>query len=99
VRGGCLEVPGGRIPWTGPVATGEVEVLFRPESVALVEPGAGPLKGRVLTSFFLGDRTRVVVEGVGAAPLVLETSARLELHVGQDVHLTVDPEAMLILDR
>jgi putative spermidine/putrescine transport system ATP-binding protein len=97
-RDGALEVAGGRVPWRRP-DTGAVEVLFRPESVTLEEPGLGPLKGRVLTSFFLGDRTRVVVEGVGTTPLVLETAARREFHAGEDVSLSVDPDALVILER
>jgi putative spermidine/putrescine transport system ATP-binding protein len=98
VRDGALEVAGGRIPWRRP-GSGEVEVLFRPESAAVVEPGAGSLKGRVLTAFFLGDRTRVVVDGVGPTPLILETAARREFHPGEDVHLGIDPDALLTLDH
>ncbi len=98
VRDGHLEVPGGRIPWSRPGA-GEIEVLFRPEGAAVVEPGAGTLKARIMSSFYLGDRTRLVVEGVGAAPVVLETPARREFQAGQDVDLAIDPDALLVLDR
>jgi putative spermidine/putrescine transport system ATP-binding protein len=97
VRDGHLEIPGGRIPWLRPGA-GEVEVLFRPEGAAVVEPGAGTLKARIMSSFYLGDRTRLVVEGVGDAPVVLETPARREFHAGQDVDLAIDPDALLVLD-
>lgn len=78
---------------------GEVEVLFRPESVTLVESGKGPLTARVLSSFFLGDRTRVMVDGVGSLPLILETAASREFHAGEDVHFSVDPDALLTLNR
>jgi putative spermidine/putrescine transport system ATP-binding protein len=98
VRDGSLEVLGGRIPWRG-WGAGEIEALFRPESATVVDAGAGPLKGRVLTSFFLGDRTRLVVEGVGPTPIIVETTARREFHVGQDVHLTIDADALLTLER
>jgi putative spermidine/putrescine transport system ATP-binding protein len=97
VRDGHLEVPGGRIPWRG-AGGGEVEVLFRPERAEVVEPGAGALKGRVVTSFFLGDRTRLVLEGVGDAPLILETSARREYRPGEDVHVAIDADALLTLE-
>jgi len=40
-----------------------------------------------------------VVEGVGPAPVILETAARREFHAGEDVHLSIDPEALLTLDR
>ena len=94
----ALEVAGGRLPWRGERA-GEVEVLFRPESVTLVESGEESLTGRVLSSFFLGDRTRLVVEGVGRTPIVVETVASREFKAGQSVHLKIDPDALLVLDR
>jgi putative spermidine/putrescine transport system ATP-binding protein len=99
VRDGHLEVPGGRIPWRAAAAGGEVEVLFRPESVSIVEAGSGELRGRIVASFFLGDRTRLVVSGVGASPLILETAERREFAVGQEIHLRIDPAALLTLDR
>ena len=95
-REGRLVVPGGSLPWRG--AAGAVEVLFRPENVTIMERG-GDLAGRVLTSFFLGDRTRVVVDGVGAAPLIVETTERREFKAGQDVRLVIDPDALLTLER
>ena len=98
IRDGTIEVKGGRIPWRRG-GSGEIEVLFRPESVTLVEPGKGPLTGRVLSSFFLGDRTRVAVEGIGSTPLIVETGAAREFQPGDNVHLSVDPEALLVLDR
>jgi putative spermidine/putrescine transport system ATP-binding protein len=73
-------------------------VLFRPERAAVVEAGAGALKGRVVTSFFLGDRTRLVLEGIGDAPLILETSAQREYRAGEDVHVAIDPDALYILE-
>lgn len=97
-RDGYLEMAGGRLPWRG-TGEGEVEVLFRPERAALVEPGAGSLKGRVVTSFFMGDRTRLVLEGVSDAPLIVETTERRDFYAGQDVSLTIDPAGLLVLDR
>jgi len=46
-----------------------------------------------------GDRTRLVVEGVGPTPVILETAARREFHAGEDVHLSIDPDALVTLDR
>ena len=97
-RDGHLEVAGGKIPWRNGAA-GEVEVLFRPERATVVAPGAGGLTGRVLTAFFLGDRTRLVVEGVSEGPLIVETSAREPFTPGQEVHVTIDPDALLTLAR
>jgi putative spermidine/putrescine transport system ATP-binding protein len=107
VRDGHLELPGGRLPWPPPgparasttPAGGRVEALFRPESAAVVEPGAGGLAGRVAAAFFLGDRTRLVVDGIGPAPIVVETAARREFRAGEDVHVRIDPDALLVIDR
>jgi putative spermidine/putrescine transport system ATP-binding protein len=96
-RDGRLELPGGWIPWRRGGA-GAVEVLFRPERAEVVETGAGTLKGRVVTSFFLGDRTRLVLEGIGDVPLILETSAQREYRAGEDVHVTIDPDALYVLE-
>jgi putative spermidine/putrescine transport system ATP-binding protein len=97
-RDGYLELRGGRLPWAAG-RNGDVEVLFRPESASLVGTAGAPLSGRVLTSFFLGDRTRVVVDGVGESPLIVETTARREFAPGEPIHLAIDPAALLTLDR
>jgi len=97
-RDGALEIMGGRLPWRGR-GSGEIEVLFRPESVTLVESAEGSLTGRVLSSFFLGDRTRLVIEGVGRTPIVVETAASREFKAGESVYLKIDPDALLVLDR
>jgi putative spermidine/putrescine transport system ATP-binding protein len=97
-RDGYLVVAGGRIPWRNGAA-GEAEVLFRPERASVVEPGTGGLRGRVLTAFFLGDRTRLVVEGVSDTPLIVEASARTQFKPGQEVHVAIDPAALLTLAR
>ena len=65
----------------------------------VVEPGAGSLKGRVVAPFLLGDRTRVVVEGIGAAPIIAEAPARREFTTGDPVYLVLDPGGLLVLDR
>jgi putative spermidine/putrescine transport system ATP-binding protein len=97
VRDGYLELRGGRLPWPGGHA-GDVEVLFRPESARIVEGPGAPLSGRVRTSFFLGDRTRVIVDGVGELPLIVETTERRELLPGEPIHLEIDPAALLRLE-
>jgi putative spermidine/putrescine transport system ATP-binding protein len=97
-RDSHLEVAGGRIPWRN-AAPGDVEVLFRPERAAIVAAGAGGLKGRLLTAFFLGDRTRLIVEGVSDAPLIVETTARGPFEPGQEVHVAIDADALLTLAR
>lgn len=95
-RNGRLEVEGGSLPWAGREDEA-VEVLFRPEAVSLVTSAEADLTGRVATSFFLGDRCRLVVEGIGDTPIIVETSGRFEHGAGEQVHLKVDPDEMMTL--
>ena len=65
----------------------------------MVEPDAAHLAGRVLTSFVMGNRTRLVVDGVGSGPLIMDTADRREFTPGQTIHLALDPDALQVLDR
>ena len=96
-RDGHLEVRGGRLPWPRGGA-GPVEALFRPEGARIVGAPGAPLAGRVLTSFFLGDRTRVVVDGVGDATVIVDTTERREFAPGEPIALAIDPAVLLVLD-
>ncbi|MGF1610082.1 MAG: ABC transporter ATP-binding protein [Kiloniellales bacterium] len=98
VRNGALETPGGCLPWDHG-GQGETEVLFRPEDATLAPPAAAQLRGRVVAAFFLGDRTRLVVEGMGQDSVVLETAGRQDFPVGAEVGITLPSEALLVLER
>ncbi len=50
------------------------------------------------TAFFLGDRTRVIVRGVGDTLLVVETSDRHEFREGENVGLIVGPDTLMTMD-
>ncbi len=89
---GHLVVSGGRAP------LGEVrarEGMFRPEDVRIVAAGAHHLRATVVSSFFLGDHTRLVVDAGGASPLVIETTERRKWPRGETVHLAIAPGAIL----
>jgi putative spermidine/putrescine transport system ATP-binding protein len=96
LRNGFLETGAGRVPWQAG-GSGEVEALFRPENAVIAEPGAGQLRGRVQSAFFLGDRTRLIVGEIGQTPLVIETSERREFREGEEIGLTIEPGALLTL--
>jgi putative spermidine/putrescine transport system ATP-binding protein len=96
-QNGHLVLKSGRLPLRTP-ATGEVEVLFRPESATVVVAGAGHVTGRVAASFFLGDRVRLILEEVGEGAVVVETGLRQEFQLGQPVGLRIDPAGLLRLD-
>jgi putative spermidine/putrescine transport system ATP-binding protein len=95
IAGDHVETPGGRLPWTRGGA-GTVDVFFRPESVALAN-GGGHLAGTVTSHFFLGDRTRLVVDLGGDSPIIVETAARREFRNGEAVRLDVDPATLFTL--
>jgi putative spermidine/putrescine transport system ATP-binding protein len=91
---GHLVVAAGRVPLGGIAAR---EIMFRPEDVRIVEPGAHHLRATVVASFFLGDHTRLVVDAGSAAPLVVETRARRKWPRGETVHLALAEGAVLAL--
>ena len=63
-----------------------LEVMFRPEDVDIV--GENPdLAGRIVSAFFLGDHTRLVVDTGAASPIVVETTRRQTFHAGESVGL------------
>jgi putative spermidine/putrescine transport system ATP-binding protein len=96
VQNGVLATSAGNIPWEGG-GRGEIEVLFRPENASIANPDQAHLRGRISTSFFLGDRTRLLVEGIGQDPLVIETSERREYREGEEIGLVIEPNSLLTL--
>ncbi|HQY46931.1 MAG TPA: TOBE domain-containing protein [Usitatibacteraceae bacterium] len=91
-EGGELVVPSGRLPLEGLDADA---VQFRPEDARLVDASKGQLSGKVLSSFFLGDHTRLVIDAGAEAPLIVETAERRTWPSGETVHLRVEPGALL----
>lgn len=97
VHDGYLEFPGGRIPWQGD-AMDNLEVLFRPEDVRITDGGrAHFFTGRIAAVFFLGDRTRLIVEGVGDSPLVVESQEKRSFAKGETICLEIDPNSLTSL--
>lgn len=98
VSGDNFEIRGGRLPWIRG-GGGEVEVLFRPGDARVVAPAEARLRGRVAEVFFLGDRTRLHIEDVSDVPIIVETTERRDFSPGDVVGLSIEPEALLTLDR
>ena len=92
---GLLSLPGGTLPWTRP-ERGRVEALCRPEHLMLRPEGT--LTGRIVAVFFLGDRTRLTVEGIADAPVIVDTAERREFARGDAVRLALDPANLLVLE-
>lgn len=96
VRGDRIECAAGHLPWSAG-GSGEIEVLFRPEDVTLAAPEEACLKGRVVTSFFLGDRTKLILDGFGDREVVIETTDRREFKPGTEIAFRVDADALISL--
>jgi len=73
------------------------EIMFRPEDVRIVAAGEHQIEGKVVSSFFLGDRTRLVIDARGATPLIVETTDRRAWPRGETIHLAVADEAILAI--
>jgi len=96
-RGDHVEVAGASLPWSSNRSSGEVEILFRPENVTISDLDSAHLEGSVVTSFFQGDRTKLILDGLGERQVVIETTDRVEFIVGQKIGFRIDPESMIIL--
>jgi putative spermidine/putrescine transport system ATP-binding protein len=77
----------------------EVEVFFRPEHASVVEVGQGHFNATVVASFFMGDRTRLIVNGSTPEHLTVETIGRQSFVNGQQVGIGIDPLALLTLNE
>lgn len=71
--------------------------MFRPEDVQLAVPdGSGEgLDGCIMSSFFMGDRTRLMIDVGQALPIIVDASGRVSWHAGERVNLRIAPQAML----
>ena len=97
---GVIVLPGGRLQVPG-APRGATVVSFRPEDVEIVDAAAsgdGVLSGTVAGASFLGDRSRLLVEGVASAPVVLETDTRREFNPGDRIRFRIAQERLLMLD-
>ncbi|MGH6622697.1 MAG: ABC transporter ATP-binding protein [Burkholderiaceae bacterium] len=71
------------------------DVMFRPEELQLVDPDRAQFSGRVVSSFFLGDHTRLVIDVGGESMLIARVQQRGRFKSGDTVHCEVRPEAVM----
>jgi putative spermidine/putrescine transport system ATP-binding protein len=107
VRDGRLQFPGGMLPFdnsSGGPAQGAAAVvadtgtlMFRPEDVEIVVDGVAgaDMLGAVISTFFMGDRTRLLVEIGLERPIVVETRRRASWQAGERIALRVPEHALL----
>ena len=96
INNGHIETTGGRLPWSGD-SSGNIEVLFRPEDATIVNIDDAQLRGTIHSSFFLGDKTRLVIGGIGNDTLTIDTNDRHQFKKGEAVGLSINPDALLTL--
>ena len=96
---GKLVVPGGTLPYPNDeAAAGEAEILFRPEDIELVPLSEAHLHGRIAQVYFLGDRSKVILDGIGETPIVVETNERADFAIGSEIGVTIKSGRAFVLD-
>jgi putative spermidine/putrescine transport system ATP-binding protein len=100
----CLVFPGGRISIRDMSNLkfgdkSDVEVHFRPEHAVVAEPDQGHFKMKVVSSFFMGDRTRLIVNGATPIPLKVEAHGRQSFTKGQTVDIKLDLQSLFTIDE
>ena len=95
IRDGVLHVMDVPIPGVQSLPAGTREVLFRPEEIEIVGAATAHFVGTVESAFFLRDRTRLVLSGVGAEPVTIEAGPRLDISVGGTVAFQLRPDALM----
>jgi putative spermidine/putrescine transport system ATP-binding protein len=96
-RDGWLEVAGGRLPLNG-VGDGSATIMFRPEDIEVVD-AEHHLKGKVVSAFFLGDHTRLIIDTGADKPVIVETTQRRTWRADDVVHLRVNTEALQLIPQ
>ncbi len=93
---GALRFAGGALPLPPGSASSVSSAMFRPEDLRLVDAAGAQFAGRVLSRFFLGDHTRLVIDVGTAQPLVARVTERETPRPGDTVHCAVRASALRV---
>ena len=91
-----LRVPGGALALPAGV-TSAGDAMFRPEDARIVDAGSAALRGRIVSAFFLGNLTRIVVDLGAGQSIVIDTVLRRTFAKGETIGIDVDPGALVVL--
>ncbi len=69
--------------------------LWRPEDVQIVALDRATHIGRIESSFFLGDRTRIVLSGISDGDFIVETPLRDPVSIGQELPIRIEETALI----
>ncbi|OAJ55945.1 ABC transporter ATP-binding protein [Paraburkholderia ginsengiterrae] len=98
-RGGMLTTTGGAVPLPEGAAhaASAQEIFFRPEDAWLADPAQAQLRGRIESSAFLGERTRLTIAGAAPDALLIDVAGRVELARGTPVGISIAQDALIAL--
>jgi putative spermidine/putrescine transport system ATP-binding protein len=73
------------------------EIFFRPEDAWLADPATAQLRGRIESTAFLGERTRLTIGGAAPDTLLIDVAGRVELARGTPVGISIAQDALIAL--
>jgi putative spermidine/putrescine transport system ATP-binding protein len=98
---GMLKTSGGAVPVPSragkTAALSSHEIFFRPEDAWLADPADAQLRGRVESTAFLGERTRLTIGGAAPDNLLIDVAGRVELARGTPVGISIAQDALIAL--
>ena len=75
------------------------ELLFRPEDIEIVEEKYSHITGIVKASFFLGEKTRLIVNYNSTEQLSVEGKIKEEYKIGSEIYLRINTDALIELQK
>ena len=73
----------------------EHDLVFRPEDAEIVEKSSGQFNGKVVNSFFLGDRIRLIVDCGAPEYITIESFQRDVIEEGDEISIRVHQDRFL----
>jgi putative spermidine/putrescine transport system ATP-binding protein len=70
-------------------------ILFRPEAVT-IDP-QGPLRGRIASTYYLGSKTRLIVQCPMEAGITVESTSQKVFTKGDEIALRIDSDQVFVL--
>ena len=96
ITDGYFDTPGGRLALPSETQ-GSASALFRPENTRIVPVRDAPLKGEVATVFFLGDRNRLTITGIGNGVITVDADNSLQFNTGDPIGIDIDSSHLLFV--
>jgi putative spermidine/putrescine transport system ATP-binding protein len=97
IENGHLVLPGGRQAIAGDANMPAAVAMIRPETIQVVEAGSAPLSGVIDSVSFIGDRQRLLVNGVSGKPLTVDAPNTVQAKAGERIGLLISPDAVRLL--